>query len=539
MSEDANWYAEHDPAQPVLLLAPPGCGKTEHLALWSRSLADRGLIGPPRQVLALSYSTKAKASLKKRLDRRLGHLSSRYAHVSTFHGWAYRLVTTHGAEAGLDLPQGAPRQQMLGRLIDSCRKRTGESRTDVERVLRRVKTTAVSDEEVIEGLQKAGSPAALAYEQALRESGELDFDDLIRLGRQVLGHPQIAALYRQRFPAIMVDEVQDLTLGHLSIATQHEPRSLVFAGDEAQGIYGFAGAQPREVLERINELDPRRIPLEVSYRSAPCILDVVTDLGRPLGAGPLAAAEPKEWLGRSSFDVVQHADSDTEASWAVEHVQALLDQDHITTVALMARGKPLRRAVDEVLAAAGIDHETWDDPTHAIEIRDLLREQADKVHPDSADPVMDLWDLCVAHVQAPGDFDLRRQLQEACRQLRDQAGLTTDSLLEAIADIRTASDPDTPVGAGLHVLNGHIGKGQEFDAVVVIGLEEYFLPGYAAIKKADKHHDDSEMLEELSVLRVMASRARYRLVLSHAEEVPDRHGSPMLREPSRFLELLS
>jgi DNA helicase-2/ATP-dependent DNA helicase PcrA len=489
--------------------------------------------------LALSYSTKARASLKKRLDRRLGHLSSRYAHVSTFHGWAYRLVMAHGGEAGVGRPQGAPRQQEIRRLIDSCRGQTGESLTDVERVLRRVKTTAVSDEEVIEGLHQAGSPAALAYERALRESDELDFDDLIRLGRQVLEHPGIAALYRQRFPAIMVDEVQDLTLGHLSLATQHGPRSLVFAGDEAQGIYGFAGAQPREVLERIDELAPRRVPLEVSYRSAPCILNVVTALGRPLGAGPLAAAEPEKWEGRSSFDVVRHADSDTEASWTVEHVQALLAQDHIATVAVMARGKPRRSAVDEALAPAAIDHETWDDPTHAVEIRDLLREQADKVQPDSADPVTDLWHLCVGHVEGAGDFELRRQLQEACRQLREQAGLTTDSLLQAIADIRTASDPDTPVGAGLHVLNGHIGKGQEFDAVVVIGLEEYFLPGYAAIKQADDHGDDSEMLEELSVLRVMASRARYQLVFSHADEVPDRQGRRRLRERSRFLELLS
>lgn len=351
-------------------------------------------------------------------------------------------------------------------------------------------------------------------------------------------HPRVAALYRQRFPAIMVDEVQDLTLGHLSLATQHGPASLVFAGDEAQGIYGFAGAQPREVLERIDELTPRRIPLEVSYRSAPCILDVVTALGRPLGAGPLAAAEPEKWGDRSSFDVVRHADSDTEAFWVVEQVQALLTQDHIATVAVMARGKPRRSAFDEALVAAAIDHETWDDPIHVVEIRDLLRDRADKVQPESADPVMDLWHLCVGRVQGAGDFELRRQLQEACRQLREQTGLSTNSLLQAIADIRTASDPDTSVGAGLHVLNGHIGKGQEFDAVVVIGLEEYFLPGYAAIKRANDHGDDSEMLEELAVLRVMASRARYQLVFSYADAVPDRQGRPRLRERSRFLELL-
>jgi superfamily I DNA/RNA helicase len=92
--------------------------------------------------------------------------------------------------------------------------------------------------------------------------------------------------------------------------------------------------------------------------------------------------------------------------------------------------------------------------------------------------------------------------------------------------------PAGPPAADVRPSSGGIGRN-------TIGLEEYFLPGYAAIKQADDRGDDSEMLEELSVLRVMASRARYQLVFSHADEVPDRQGLPRLRERSRFLELLS
>lgn len=60
------WYDIHE-VEPALLLAPPGCGKTEHLARWIASITERGLIAPPYRVLGLTFSNKAKANLRARL----------------------------------------------------------------------------------------------------------------------------------------------------------------------------------------------------------------------------------------------------------------------------------------------------------------------------------------------------------------------------------------------------------------------------------------------------------------------------------------
>jgi len=81
---------------------------------------------------------------------------------------------------------------------------------------------------------------------------------------------------------------------------------------------------------------------------------------------------------------------------------------------------------------------------------------------------------------------------------------------------------------GLHLLTGHVGKGQQFDWVIVIGLEEGCLPDYRAATAA-------QLAEEASVLSVMKSRARHGLVLSFARAVPDQYGRTWQRDPSRLL----
>ena len=81
---------------------------------------------------------------------------------------------------------------------------------------------------------------------------------------------------------------------------------------------------------------------------------------------------------------------------------------------------------------------------------------------------------------------------------------------------------------GLHLLTGHVGKGQQFDWVVVIGLEEGCLPDFRAATAA-------QAAEEARILSVMISRARHGLVLSNARSVPDQSGKVRQREPSRLL----
>lgn len=82
-------------------------------------------------------------------------------------------------------------------------------------------------------------------------------------------------------------------------------------------------------------------------------------------------------------------------------------------------------------------------------------------------------------------------------------------LPEAVGSYRVSTDLGIPVTPGTHVLSGHRGKGQEFDWVVVAGLEDGHVPDFRTA-------DNAQLAEELRVLHVMVSRARYGLAFTYA-----------------------
>ena len=86
--------------------------------------------------------------------------------------------------------------------------------------------------------------------------------------------------------------------------------------------------------------------------------------------------------------------------------------------------------------------------------------------------------------------------------------------------------------AGVHLLTGHAGKGQQFDWMVVIGLEEDYLPSYQAIQTGD---NSAMMGEEARTLAVMLSRARHGVLVTSSDIVPDDYDSKRRKQQSRFL----
>ena len=120
----------------------------------------------------------------------------------------------------------------------------------------------------------------------------------------------------------------------------------------------------------------------------------------------------------------------------------------------------------------------------------------------------------------------------------DALGWVHDLLGASVApqDIRgriKIGDASTLItSAGVHLLSGHVGKGQQFDWVIVVGVEEGFIPLSMATTP-------DEITEEARVLSVMISRARHGVILSRASSVPTNAGKPWSRAPSRFLKQIA
>ncbi len=514
----------------ILLLAPAGCGKTEALALRARTLATNGLVESPRKQLAITFSNRAKANLAARFRTRVGIGWAGHVTLCNFHGLAARVLRAHGELIGIGLDVGFPERGWRARTMNECGV-TWETSGLVDAVLRTAKQDLADDDEVLERLRASGNDSTLQFELRLREENRLDYDDLIRLARRVLALEPVAELYRNHFAALLVDEVQDLTLAQLDLVTKIGAGKTAYAGDPAQGIYGFAGAQPDEVFAAIDAMHPRPYKLSRSYRSSPAVLNAVNRLAAHMEMAQLECAEPDEWPDGGTVALVHRNDVDAEAGALLEIIARLVQDPEVSVGVIVRRGS--RAEVFKSSASAGgVDFDDWTSPTHLGRVVELLRSNAGTASKASSDPseqLESLEELCRSALES-SDVDGLDEVAGACEALGELIAHGR-TLRGAVGTCRKAPPLDRPVAPGIHLLNGHIGKGQEFDWVVVMGLEAGHIPDFRAKTEADTR-------EELRVLHVCASRARHGLILTMVDEVSTRYGSKAT-EPCPWLEVVS
>jgi DNA helicase-2/ATP-dependent DNA helicase PcrA len=517
------------PIKPVLVVAPAGCGKTEALALRARETVARGDVAAPRKVLALTYSNKAKTNLATRMASCVGPGWRQRISVTNFHGLAARIIRAHGATLGIPediiLPEDPWRRRQQRELGISW-----NNNKPFDEALAAAKAGLFDDDEVWTRLTANGHQAAVAYEEALRAEGRLDYDDLIRHGARLLALPAVAELYRQHFGLVLVDEAQDLSMMQYGIVVAVGADKVTYAGDPAQGIYSFAGADPDGVFGAIAAQNPDVVEFNVSYRSSPAVLRTVNALAEEMESTQLVCADPDRWGDEGHVISFVNHDTDTEAASLLDLVEEIV-QDEAATVGVVLRRSSRADGLRSAARQRGVPFEDWALATHVPAVVDLLHRlypRAAKLGETDADALAHLNDLCREALDAD-DADTLDELATAIEQL-EEAIVDGTSLDDAMAGCRVSPDPDAPVSPGLHLLTGHKGKGQEFDWVIVLGLEIGHIPDF-------RNEDDEKVAEELRVLHVMTSRARYGLAFTHSEATPTRFGW-RASEPSRWLEML-
>jgi len=203
---------------PLLVLAGAGSGKTRVIAYriaWM--LAHRDL--PPRNLLAVTFTNKAAGEMKRRVEELLAPAGIKAPLIGTFHSVCVRMLRQHGTHVGLPPHFTIYDEDDRLALVKECMKegelaeRSFTASTAVHRIsFLKNQMTAVS-----EALRDARGPwekkAALVYsryEKRLRETGAVDFDDLLLLVVRLLAEtPEVLAWYRGLWRSVLVDEYQD------------------------------------------------------------------------------------------------------------------------------------------------------------------------------------------------------------------------------------------------------------------------------------------------------------------------------------------
>jgi DNA helicase-2/ATP-dependent DNA helicase PcrA len=514
----------------MLVVAPAGCGKSEALALRVQGMLNRGVASGARRILVATFSNRAKDNIRERLRRYLTAAELRdKVTVINFHGLSSRLYRSHASAIGLDAEWTLPENDWVR---EQCQ-RDGLGYRQIARideVLQRIKQEAADDTEVLRRVETVGNQYALAIEKRRQQHRQLTYDDLPRLAELILASDGVAELYRAHFAAVIVDEFQDLTPQQLRIIQRVGAGRTTYAGDLAQGIYGFAGARPQEVYDRISEEAGRAIELTESHRSSPAVLAAVNALVPLTGGTVLTCAAPGTWPSGGIAAQVEFQTAHDEAVWAVKFAKAILALAPSQRIGVISRIGSRRRFVDDAFdAESDLEVHRWDDGVldtdTARRVRSVLAGIDARAVLTAGDSIEFLRDFAeFRQVQDPAD---RAALADALGWVLEllAQGLTTAEIAKRI---RVGDHSTLLSKSGVHLLTGHAGKGQQFDWVVVIGLEDGHIPFFAA-------DTEEALLEEARVLSVMMSRARHGLVLTHAHMVPALDGRVFHKEASRFL----
>ncbi len=246
----------------------------------------------PWNILAITFTNKAAGELKERLSRQLGEELAVQINASTFHSACVRILRRNISLLGFQSDFAIYDTDDGRRLMKNCMKEAGvdEKNFSVRTILNEIshaKDSLISPEQMekeAEGNYRKKTYAKLymMYQQRLRDSNAIDFDDIIydtvMLFRQF---PDTLSYYQNRFRYVLVDEYQDTNYAQYQLISllTHNSRNLCVVGDDDQSIYRFRGATIENILGFEKEFpDCRVIRLEQNYRSTQNILNAANNV---------------------------------------------------------------------------------------------------------------------------------------------------------------------------------------------------------------------------------------------------------------------
>jgi DNA helicase-2/ATP-dependent DNA helicase PcrA len=353
---------------PMLVLAGAGSGKTRVLTTRIARLIEHHGVDPTR-ILAVTFTNKAAGEMRDRIARLLGD-APKGMWSGTFHAIGARILRSSARHVGRTSSftiydeddtlgvvkrimerEGIPQKQWSPKVIASLI-------SDAKNAL------VPPDEYESLAMDPVSRTAAAVYKQmepTLRAANAVTFDDLLVLPVEIFRKDETTlARYRDRFQFILVDEYQDTNRAQFQfvklLGSAHG--NVVVVGDDDQSIYGWRGADIRNILDFEKEFTSAKlVRLEDNYRSTPDILHVANAAitqnigrkGKTLRA-TRASGEP--------VTLVAALDERDEADWVLEEIKARRNRENrgLNEFAVLYRTNAQSRALEDALRREAIPY---------------------------------------------------------------------------------------------------------------------------------------------------------------------------------------
>lgn len=396
----------------LLVLAGAGTGKTKTIIARAQYLISKGV--DPEKIQILTFTKKAANEIVSRVEGALDASKRKKLSGSTFHAWCNHLLhkypkvfrvtgfTILDSDDQISVMKLACGKKQLQfekiklkpkDLIDifSYMRNTRISLSTA--ILRKVFNNSDTEEDrKIRGLIKDGIESILKEYQANKNKNRyLDYDDMLSIVAQTLNtDPEAKKIIGGNYTHVLVDEFQDTNPLQWELLKPFMETSHLFCvGDDAQSIYGFRGADFKNIhLFKENVKDSEVFKLEDNYRSTQEILDISNWLleksplkyeknlkaARGIGIKPMVVNTENEW---------------EEASYIADTIQANLSKksksynDHL----ILSRGQSIHKPLQTVFLERKIPFQVFGGHKfmESAHIKDVL--SALRVHSNVEDEI--------------------------------------------------------------------------------------------------------------------------------------------------------
>jgi DNA helicase-2/ATP-dependent DNA helicase PcrA len=353
---------------PLLILAGAGSGKTRVLTHRIAYLVATDF-AKPNEILAITFTNKAAGEMRERAELLVGR-RVRAMWVMTFHAACARMLRAHADKLGYTRSFTIYDQADSRRLVKRCIEELG---VDPKRFTPAAIHNQISDaknrlRDAEQYAQMVGSffEQTVAdvygqYEREMHRMNAMDFDDLLVRAVNVLElFPEVRERYTSQFRDVLVDEYQDTNHAQYRWLQllMGEDRNLMVVGDPDQSVYGFRGAEIRNILEFQDDYpDARIIRLEQNYRSTQTILDAANAvIANNRGRMPKAL-----WTDIGQGDPIkirELEDEHAEARYVTGEIQRIVDEGTSRAeIAVFYRTNAQSRVLEDMLVRAEMPYQ--------------------------------------------------------------------------------------------------------------------------------------------------------------------------------------
>ena len=395
---------------PVMVLAGPGTGKTQVLAVRIANILKQ-TDTQPQAILALTFTESAAANMRQRLVKLIG-TTGYYVRITTFHAFCSSVIQEHPEffpiERGSQPLTDIERYQMFEDLLTTATlaylkplnkqlfylrdvmsaisdlKREGVSPQDFNQILEREQQLFDVSQEEMTKTQKTKQQKLLfkwqelqqlyeTYQQNLISAKRFDFDDMIMFTKQAFTeHAALLLEYQEELHYFLVDEYQDTNSAQNAVVSQlasfwGDQANLFVVGDPHQSIYRFQGASVENTLLFTKQYPHAAvISLEQGYRCPQLVYDAAHHLiqhnfleeaveSMVAQTSVRLIAVPENKNSNNAITILVANNQAIELLQVVEQIKAKLDSGiDASQIAILYRHNKDAEIISQLLLAEGI-----------------------------------------------------------------------------------------------------------------------------------------------------------------------------------------